>query len=56
MQHWARRLGWIPLLALVDESEVRFYKVARRRISARRCRFDAQTPQVENLLELARPE
>ncbi|MCK4303996.1 MAG: ATP-binding protein [Candidatus Eisenbacteria sp.] len=52
MQHWAKRLGWVPVLALVEESEVRFYPVQSRRGSSRRCRFDRKTQQVENLLDL----
>ena len=54
MQHWAKRLGWVPILALVDEDDALFYNVARLRPSARRCRFDERTRRVQNLLELAR--
>ena len=53
MQHWAKRLGWVPVLALVDEGMVRFYRVAPMKASEQKRRFDAKTTEVENLLELA---
>ena len=56
MQHWAKRLGWLPLLALVDDDEVRFYRVASLRTSAKHRRFDARSPVVENLLDLCSPD
>jgi Holliday junction resolvase len=52
MKHWSKRLGWVPVLALVEEDEVLFYNVAARRPSGKGCRFDARTPRIENLLDV----
>jgi AAA+ ATPase superfamily predicted ATPase/Holliday junction resolvase len=52
MKHWSKRLGWLPVLAIVEEDEVLFYNVAARRPSGKGCRFDARTPRIENLLDV----
>ena len=56
MQHWAKRLGWLPLLTLVDDDGVRFHRVASLKTSAKHRRFDARSPMVDNLLDLCRPD
>lgn len=52
MRHWAERLNWIPLLALVVEESVRFYRVTDLKARGQSVRIDTKTPSVENLLLL----
>lgn len=52
MKHWAERLRWIPLLALVIEKDVRFYDIHHLQIKGRSCRIDEETETIDNLLML----
>lgn len=52
MKHWAERLHWIPLLALVIEKDVRFYDINRLQTKGRSCRIDEKAETIDNLLVL----
>ena len=52
MQHVAKNLSRTPILALVDEGDVRFYDVRALRASGRSCKIDSSTPSIENMFEV----
>lgn len=53
MNFWAKKLSWIPLLALEIAGEIRFYFISNLPHKTEKYyRIDEDTPQVENLLTL----
>jgi len=52
MQAWAQKLGWMPILALNVQSEIRFYKLDDLQATERHYRVDNQTPSFKSLLVL----
>ena len=53
MDFWAKRLSWIPLLALDISGKIRFYSIySLQHKTEKHYRVDEETPQVENLLTL----
>lgn len=50
--HWAEKLAWIPLLALVIEEHVRFYDIRHLKAKGKSCRIDEKTQAIDNLLML----
>jgi Holliday junction resolvase len=52
MRYWAERLSWIPLLAIVRASGVRFYDARSLEATGRSCRLDENTEAVQSLLRL----
>jgi len=53
MDFWAKRLSWIPLLALDISGKIRFYSIySIQHKTEKYYRIDEETSQVENLLTL----
>ena len=53
MDFWAKKLSWIPLLALEIEGEIRFYSIySLQHKTEKYYRVDEETQQLENLLTL----
>jgi Holliday junction resolvase len=53
MDFWAKKLSWIPLLALEIAEKIRFYSIYNLQYKTEKYyRIDEDTPQVENLLTL----
>jgi AAA+ ATPase superfamily predicted ATPase/Holliday junction resolvase len=53
MDFWAKKLSWIPLLALEIAGKIRFYSIYNLQYKTEKYyRIDEDTPQVENLLTL----
>ncbi len=52
MQAWAQKLGWIPVLALNFQGEIRFYRLDQLQAMEKHYRVDDQTPALKTLLAL----